>query len=737
MPTIMTVAIRYEPDVVLARQRTRQIAKSLGFETQDQTRLATAVSELARNAFGYAGGGKIEFAVEGAHAPQLFLIRVTDQGPGIANLEEILEGRYQSQTGMGLGIIGARRLVDQCEIHTRPKGGTEIVLKKLLPRQVPIVTGGRSAEIAHSLANQRPESPFDEVKQQNQELLQALAEARERQEELTRVNQELEDTNRGVVALYAELDERADHLRRADEIKTSFLANMSHEFRTPLNSILALSQLLIERTDGELTGEQEIQVKFIRKGAETLLELVNDLLDLAKIEAGKIEVQPVEFVVTSLFSALRGMLRPLLVAESVHLVFDEPSDVHALYTDESKVSQILRNFIANALKFTERGEVRVEAKWNEADRTATFTVADTGIGIAAADQERIFEEFTQIANPVQRKVKGTGLGLPLCRKLATLLGGKIELKSELGIGSTFYLTIPSEYVRPDGDLPLGELRDGDWKLDDSRIPVLVLEDEPETRLIYERFLRGSPFQMIPAASIRQARDVMRSVQPRAIVLDILLPGGDTWKWLASLKTNPATRAIPVLVATTVDDERKGYALGADEYFVKPLQREILLGALARLTGSGVRLQKPQGPIEKGLQPCVLIIDDQAASRYILVKLMQDEFLVREASNGTDGLRMAKEIAPRLIFLDLNMPDVSGFELLDQLKADPITRGIPVAIVTSLVLTEAERARLENQACAIINKTELSRERVARLLARVLAEPMNSADAAAQESGAPQ
>jgi CheY-like chemotaxis protein len=236
--------------------------------------------------------------------------------------------------------------------------------------------------------------------------------------------------------------------------------------------------------------------------------------------------------------------------------------------------------------------------------------------------------------------------------------------------------------------------------------------------------------MIPAASIRQARDVMRSVQPRAIVLDILLPGGDTWKWLASLKTNPATRAIPVLVATAVDDERKGYALGADEYFVKPLQREILLGALARLTGSGVRLQK-------GLQPCVLIIDDQAASRYILVKLMQDEFLVREASNGTDGLRMAKEIAPRLIFLDLNMPDVSGFELLDQLKADPITRGIPVAIVTSLVLTEAERARLENQACAIINKTELSRERVARLLARVLAEPMNSADAAAQESGAPQ
>jgi CheY-like chemotaxis protein len=223
-----------------------------------------------------------------------------------------------------------------------------------------------------------------------------------------------------------------------------------------------------------------------------------------------------------------------------------------------------------------------------------------------------------------------------------------------------------------------------------------------------------------------------------MVLDILLPGGDAWKWLATLKTNPATRAIPVLVATTVEDQGKGYALGADEYFVKPLQREALLGALARLTGSGVRLQKPQGPIEKRLQPCVLIIDDQAASRYILAKLIEEEqSLVRHATNGRDGLSMAKEFAPQLIFLDLDMPEVSGFEVLEQLKAEPITRGIPVAIVTSLVLTEAERALLENQACAIINKTELSRERVARLLARVLAEPMNSADAAAQESGAPQ
>ena len=283
----------------------------------------------------------MEFSVEGATTPQLLLIRVKDDGPGFARLKEILEGRYRSHTGMGLGIIGARRLVDQCDIDTGPDRGTDIVLKKLLPRRIPYVSAKRLAEIAATLAAQRPESPFDEVKQQNQELLSALAEARERQEELARVNQELEDTDRGVVALYAELDERANHLRRADEVKTSFLSNMSHEFRTPLNSILALSLLLLERADGDLTSEQEIQVAFIRKGGESLLELVNDLLDLAKIEAGKIEVQPIEFAVSGLFSALRGMLRPLLGGESVRLVFDDPRDIPVLYGDESKVSRLL------------------------------------------------------------------------------------------------------------------------------------------------------------------------------------------------------------------------------------------------------------------------------------------------------------------------------------------------------------------------------------------------------------
>ena len=268
-----------------------------------------------------------------------------------------------------------------------------------------------------------------------------------RQEELVRLNRELEDTNRGVVALYAELDERADHLRRADEIKTRFLSNMTHEFRTPVNSILALHEPARRAARGAVPTSKD-ELFFIRKSAQQLSDLVDDLLDLAKVEAGKIDVRPATFEIGALFGALRGMLRPLLVNQSLALVFDEPEGIPPIYSDESKLSQILRNFISNALKYTERGEVRVSAQLHAGRDEVEFTVADTGIGIPEKDISRIFDEFVQIENPLQRRVKGTGLGLPLSKRLAELLGGRIAVDSTLGIGSTFSLTVPLVYRDP-------------------------------------------------------------------------------------------------------------------------------------------------------------------------------------------------------------------------------------------------------------------------------------------------
>ena len=299
--------------------------------------------------------------------------------------------------------------------------------------------------MAH-LARERAVDPLSVLGEQNRELVRSLDELKARQDELARLNQELEDTNRGVVALYAELDARAEQLRQASEAKSRFLSNMSHEFRTPLNSILALSRLLLDRTDGELSEEQERQVGYIRKSAESLAGLVDDLLDLAKVEAGKLDVRPADFTAADLFGGLRGALRPLRTNEAVELVFEEPpADFPRLSTDEAKVAQVLRNFVSNALKFTLEGEVRVTVSHDrDADR-GLFAVADTGIGIAPEDQPRVFEEFSQIENPLQGTAKGTGLGLPLSRRLAELLGGGIFLRSEPGRGSVFTLYIPRAF----------------------------------------------------------------------------------------------------------------------------------------------------------------------------------------------------------------------------------------------------------------------------------------------------
>jgi len=547
-PRLLMISIGAETDIVLVRKRTRRLAELIGFEAQDQTRITTAVSEIARNAFEYAGGGQVEFGIDQANRPQTFVVSVRDPGPGIANLSEILAGSHKSATGMGLGLLGAQRLMDEFGVDTRSGVGTTVRLGKHLPPRVPLITPAALKAITEALASDGPPDAMAEIRQQNQQILVQMDQLRSRQEELEGLNQELQDTNRGVVALYAELDERADHLRRADELKSKFLSHMSHEFRTPLNSILALSRLLLDRCDGELTEEQETQVRFIRKAAQNLTELVDDLLDLAKVEAGKTVVVASEFTVSSLFGALRGMLRPLLVGDAVALVFAESADLPPLDTDEGKVSQILRNFISNALKFTERGEVRVWATADAQDGTVTFTVRDTGIGIEQDDLELIFQEFGQVAHRLQSRVKGTGLGLPLSKKLAELLGGSIAVESTPGKGSTFSVTLPRSYPQA-----MGEADDAEepWTPEPGRVPVLAVEDDPADTFALRRILSETPYQVLCTRSIRRAQQLLRQVRPAAVLLDVAAPcllapshalhGGRT----------PWSRLVPVLLSQLV------------------------------------------------------------------------------------------------------------------------------------------------------------------------------------------
>ncbi|SDC51269.1 sensor histidine kinase [Paraburkholderia lycopersici] len=440
---LLRIRLESAQDVAAARRRARELAAGLGFSPLDQTRIASAVSEIARNAFEYAGGGGVTFALDGERPRQALAIEVSDRGPGVRDLAAVLDGTYRSPGGMGLGIAGSRRLMDCFDIRSAAGEGTTVRMARVLPGERARVQGADIERIVRELSRRGAQhDSLEELRQQNRELLAALDELRERQDELARLTQELEATNRGVVALYAELDERAEELRRADMMKTRFLSNMSHELRTPLSSIRALANLLLNRLDGDLSVEQERQVRLILSSAQTLGETVNDLLDLAKIEAGKTEVVPAWFDSADLFAALRTMLTPLLDTPHVTLEFASTARLPRLYTDEPKLTQILRNFVSNALKYTERGQIRVGAQCDARGDRITFFVADTGIGIAPEHHQIIFEEFGQVQNRLQQRVKGTGLGLPLCRKLAALLGGEVGVESELGVGSTFRLNVP-------------------------------------------------------------------------------------------------------------------------------------------------------------------------------------------------------------------------------------------------------------------------------------------------------
>ena len=690
--------LHHERDVGVARQRARDIARLIGFDRQDQARIAAAVSEIARNAVCYGKGGNVEYELEGERPPQILMVRISDHGPGIPDLQRVFDGRRDATGRRGRGIAGARRLMDQCQIASGTEG-TVVVMKKLLDSRAAPVTASDLDRIRAALSQSGVTEPIDELRQQQRDLMMALTEAREHRDRLAELNRELEDTNRGVVALYAELDEKADALRHADAMKSRFLSNMSHEFRTPLNSIRALTRFLLERVDGPLAEEQERQVRLIGRATDDLSNLVEDLLDLARIEAGKLEVRASEFSVQELFSTLRGMLRPLLQDDDVVLRFEPPSGIPPLCHDEAKLSQILRNFVSNALKFTERGSIVVSASLTNDESGVEFWVEDTGIGIAPEDQERIFDEFVQVRGPLQARAKGTGLGLPLCRRLATLLGGGVRVASAPGVGSRFSLSLPIRYAEspPLPDRPPEAPPPEQW-----RIPVLVVDDEHDVRGFYESLLKQTPFRCIHASTLHQATSAVVRERPAAVILDILLQREDAWRWLAEIKGNRDLEHMPLLVVTTAAEERKALALGANDFIRKPADPVQLLDRLDAATASRV-----------------LLIEDDATTRYAISKLLRTAaFVVSEAANGEEGMRAAEALRPRAILLDLGLPDIDGFAMLDRLCASATAGDVAIVVGTARDLTGVERRRLDARAFAVLSKREMMTDIVATVAAAV-------------------
>lgn len=641
-----------------------------------------------------AASGAILYADERAE-------RLLGAKPGGSLFDLIPEGNEAKLQSL---LTAARaRSVDGWEVAVSINGQARVMTFSASPEEGLIVLVGSLVPDDYARALTQLGDAMGELATLHRELI-----ARNR--ELQRLKGDLTDTERGIAVLHREVDEKTESLYEALSRRSRVIADLSHELKTPVNAILGLSNLLLHGDDGDLSPEHRTQVGFIQRGAEALSTLISDLLDISKADAGKLTLRITRFSVKDIFSALRGMLRPLLPPSgAVTLDFEEEGELPRLETDEGKVSQILRNLITNAIKFTEHGEVRVSASMTVYG-AISLRVRDTGVGISAEDRRKLFLEFSQIENPLQRRANGTGLGLAISKRLATLLAGDILVESEPGRGSTFTLVVPAAH--PDA-VEMRLLEQRTRSLSPGRFPVLVVEDDRATLLIYERYLTKSGYQIVPARSIDDAREKLTWLKPLAIVLDVMLEGSGSWTFLAELKRSQATKDIPVIVATVLNAEQRARALGADEFARKPVEERWLTAALAAFAR--------RGPVKK-----VLVVSGDDVTRYMLRKFVEGTpYAVLDTGDPVEAQRLARTEQPQVIFFDLGMPPAKGLAALSDLRIDPRTKDVPVVAIRSGDLSEGDRAALAGAGVEVTDKAELSRSEALRQIREAVERSVSS------------